>query len=69
MNIRQIVIIELFVIYAVLLLIDYLFFQGSRFSEVNPHPFWIPVLLIASQYGLREGVISAVIAMTLLLMG
>jgi len=69
MNIRKIVIIELFVIYTVLMLIDYLFFQGSRFSEVNPHPFWIPVLLIACQYGIREGAISAIIATALFLVG
>jgi len=69
MNIRQIAIIELFVIYAVLMLIDYLFFQSSRFSEVNPHPFWIPVLLIASQYGIREGIVSAAIAIALFLIG
>ncbi len=69
MNIRKIVLIELFVIYTVLMLIDYLFFQSSRFSEINPHPFWVPVLLIASQYGIREGVISAAMATALFLVG
>lgn len=49
--------------------IDYLFFSGSRYWLVHPHPFWVIVLLISAQYGTLEGLAAAVAATVALLVG
>ncbi len=54
---------------ALLTLIDAAFFTGDRFWAVNPHPFWIVVLLMAAQYGTAEGLLAAVIATLFYLVG
>jgi hypothetical protein len=53
---------EAVLILVALLIIDYAFAGGTRFSGLNPHPFWAVVLLIAVQYGLQEGMAAAVLA-------
>ena len=53
----------------ILTAIDYFFFTGNRFWDVNPHPFWIVVLLIAAQYGTGEGLLAAILATVFLLVG
>ena len=53
----------------VLLIVDGLFFGGSRFWEVSPHPFWIIVLLLSVQYGTREGLMAAACSSCALLIG
>lgn len=47
---------------AVALAIDWFFFAGNRFYSVQPHPFWILVLLIAAQYGTSEALLATVAA-------
>ncbi len=52
-----------------LMLIDGLLLDGTRFWNVNPHPFWIVVLIIAAQYGTAEGLLAAVAASAFYLVG
>ena len=42
---------------------------GDRFAEIGPHPFWAAVLLAASQYGAREGLVAAALSTAALLAG
>ncbi|WP_426958257.1 GAF domain-containing protein [Muricoccus radiodurans] len=35
---------------------------GTRFAGVNPHPFGLPVLLVAAQYGMGPGAVLALMA-------
>lgn len=46
----------------ILLAIDRFVGAGDQFFAVQPHPFWIVVLLIAAQYGVVEGLMAAVMA-------
>ncbi|MBI3813016.1 MAG: GAF domain-containing protein [Nitrospinae bacterium] len=41
--------------------------DGRRFWGVNPHPFWIIILLISVQYGVNEGLLAALLSGTALL--
>jgi polysaccharide biosynthesis protein PelD len=47
---------------AVLLLIDRTIGAGDQFFAVQPHPFWIVVLLVSAQYGAMEGIMAAILA-------
>lgn len=68
-GIRVSAIVEALVMLVVLTLIDAFFLNGDRFWNVNPHPFWIPVLLLAAQYGTAEGLVAALLATLFLLVG
>lgn len=52
-------VLESIVLVGLLVCVDYAFFDGNRFSGINPRPFWIPVLLMSVQYGLAGGVFAA----------
>jgi len=60
-GIRVSALIETVVFIAAVLLLDYLFGSGDRFLDVNPHPFWIIILVVTVQYGTLEGIIAAVL--------
>ena len=49
--------------------IDYVFFNGERYWNVSPHPFWLIVLLFALQYGTFPALSVAVISTLGLLWG
>ena len=68
-GIRLIAIGEAFLMLLILTIIDAVFFSGNRFLTVNPHPFWIPVLLVAAQYGTAEGLMAALLATLFFLVG
>ncbi|MFZ4541214.1 MAG: GAF domain-containing protein [Rickettsiales bacterium] len=68
-GIRVTAIIESLFGLVLLTLIDYFFFKGDRFWDVNPHPYWIVVLLVAAQYGTAEGLIAALLATLFYLVG
>jgi len=53
----------------VMLAIDLLLLDGSRFRDLAPHPFWIVVLLVTVQYGTKEGLVAAAAASAALLLG
>ncbi|HYR84025.1 MAG TPA: GAF domain-containing protein [Terriglobia bacterium] len=68
-GVRRSAIIETGLYLGTALLIDYLFFDGLRFSSVSPHPFWPIVLLTTAQYGTTEGLFAALAATIVLLAG
>lgn len=68
-GIRVSAIVEALGILVVLTLIDLLFVHSHRFWDLNPHPFWIAVLLVAAQYGTNEGLIAAGLATLFYLVG
>ena len=69
LGIRLSALVEIIGGLALLTLIDAAFFAGDRFWAVNPHPFWIIVLLMAAQYGTAEGLLAAVMATLFYLVG
>ena len=68
-GLRPIALVEALGMLILLTLIDVIFFEGNRFWDVNPHPFWIPVLLIAAQYGTNEALLTALLATLFYLVG
>lgn len=68
LGLRVSAIVETIIGLGILLLID-LAFEGNRFYDVNPHPFWIVILLIAVQYGTNEGLFAALMATVFFLLG
>lgn len=68
-GLRRSAILEAILILGVLTVIDSVFFDGTRFFDVNPHPFWIAVLLIAAQYGTGEAIMTAALATLFYLIG
>lgn len=68
-GLRRSAVIEIAVYLGGALLLDTLVFEGVRFREVSPHPFWPLVLLIAAQYGTTEGLLAAASATAALLAG
>lgn len=66
---RRIALLELLVFLGGALLIDQLFFEGTRFRHIQPHPFWIPVVLLSVQYGSRMGLVSVLACTSVLLFG
>lgn len=69
MGIRLSAIVEALGILVILTLLDVFLFEGNRFWSTNPHPFWIPVLLLAAQYGTWEGIVAAALATIFMLVG
>lgn len=43
------------------LVCDGLFFSGTRFRDVTPHPFWLLSIVVAAQYGTASGVMASVL--------
>lgn len=69
LGLRMSALVEMLVGLALLLLLDMLVFHSHRFWGVNPHPFWIVVLMIAAQYGTAEGLVAGIMASLFLLLG
>ncbi|MGB1539571.1 MAG: hypothetical protein ACPG80_01300, partial [Rickettsiales bacterium] len=61
--------LEMIILYGILILIDWFFFDYTRYWGVNPHPFWVVTLLLACQYGTKEGLVAAIIACLIYLLG
>ncbi len=55
----------------ILVLICSAYFTGNenRFFDVNPSPYWIIIIFISAQYGVNEGIFSALICSLVLLVG
>ena len=56
---------EMALLYALLLLVEFVLPGHARLAAMNPHPFWIPVLLLSTQYGVGAGLSAAVVAILL----
>ena len=67
LGLRRSALLEIGLFLALALAVDFLFFDGTRFRHIAPHPFWILILLIAVQYGVNEGLVAAVAATAALL--
>ena len=55
--------------FAAALAIDYTLLEGDRFAGIQPHPFWIPVLLLSLQFGTSAGLLAVLTASACLLVG
>ncbi len=53
----------------VALLLDAFFGGGDRYWGIEPHPFWIIVILMAVQYGVPEGILAVAASTLALLLG
>lgn len=69
LGLRASALLELLIFFVVMLGYDAVFGEGIRFFDVQPHPFWVIVVLVAVQYGTAEGVVAAIIASLALLLG
>ncbi|CAO3356763.1 GAF domain-containing protein [Azospirillum palustre] len=69
LGLRPVALLELLLFFGVALGLDGWLGAGLRFEGVQPHPFWIPVLLLAIQYGTNEGVLAALVASVALRLG
>lgn len=52
---------ETLLVLVALLTIDHLAYAGDQFARVSPHPFWLPVLMAATQYGIAAGMFAAAV--------
>jgi hypothetical protein len=57
---------ETLAIIVLLIVFDKLIMKSSSFDTVSPHPFWIPVVLMAVQYGVAGGIFATVAATAVL---
>jgi polysaccharide biosynthesis protein PelD len=55
-------VIELVVLFAGLMVIERLLMTPGDFAKLQPHPYWLPVILLSLQYGTADGVLAAAIA-------
>ena len=60
---------EMLAIIAAILSLDLFFGQGNRFLGSELHPFWVVIVLISMQYGLKEGLVSWLLCSIALLAG
>src|SRR5262249_10949760 len=55
--------LELVIIFSLMLPIAAATPIGAHLGSISPHPLWIPVLLLSSQYGMTAGIAAAVASM------
>ncbi len=67
--VRSSALVEMALFFVVALAIDWWWGGADRFAGVEPHPFWIIVLLMAVQYGTREALVASGAATAALLVG
>jgi ribosomal protein L30/L7E len=69
LGIRPIAVVEIVAMLGLALALDRFLFNGTRFMELAPHPFWAVVLLTAAQYGTREALLATALSTAALLTG
>ena len=69
LGIPTVALVETALLLGAALLFDALFLDGTRFRAWSQHPFWIPVLLVAVQYGTNAGLVAATAGTLALLAG
>ncbi len=69
LGVRRSAVVEIAVFFAVMLLADAMFWGGTRFPGITPHPYWAIVILVAGQYGTSAGLLAAAAATAALLIG
>lgn len=60
-------VVEILAYVALVLVADRVWGQGNRFADIEPHPFWAIVLLMAVHYGTREALMATAAASVALL--
>lgn len=68
-GLRASAVLEMGLFFLVMLTLNLVGIDGHRFWDVEPHPYWIIVLLMSVRYGTAEGVIAAIVASAVLLLG
>ncbi len=53
---------ELFFLFSLLLLLEFVLPGSVRLASMTPHPFWLPVILLSVQYGTGGGLAAALTA-------
>lgn len=69
LGLRVSAIVEIFLFIAALLIINQIFGDGKRYIHATPHPFWILIILISIQYGMKEGLLAVVFSIIALYAG
>lgn len=69
LGVRSSAVLEIVMFLMIMLLCSLFFGDGNRFWNVEPHPFWVIVVLVAVQYGTSEGVLAAILSSVVLLLG
>jgi hypothetical protein len=62
-------VVEAILFFGAALAIDFVFLDFDRYRGLDPHPFWIAVLLLSIQYGTAEGLFAAAVATAAYLVG
>ncbi|MBM4343990.1 MAG: bZIP transcription factor [Deltaproteobacteria bacterium] len=60
---------EIVVFFGAALVVDAVLLDGARFAGIDPHPFWLFVLVVAAFYGTSAGVFAAVLGTLLAFLG
>lgn len=58
-GLRRSALIEITLFLALALALDIFALDGTRFRAIQPHPFWLLILLVSVQYGTAEGMVAA----------
>ena len=53
---------ELAILFGALFAIDNFWLSGDAFANLNPNPYWLPVLVMAMTYGTGTGLVAVVFA-------
>lgn len=69
LGLNRAAVVETVVFFAAALAIDFVFLDFDRYRGLEPHPFWIAVLLVSIQYGTAEGLFAAAAATAAYLTG
>ena len=63
-------IIELIILFGLLIAVETVIMSPGDFAKLQPHPYWLPVILLSLQYGTADGVLAAATAIVVgLLLG
>lgn len=68
-GINSTALIEMVSLLSCMTMMSYLFGNGTRFIDLQPHPFWIVVLLMIVQYGTIEALAATFLATFFLYLG
>ncbi len=69
LGLRLSALVEIAIFFVLCFLISILSSSPINFFAVCPHPFWIIVILISAQYGTIEGLVAALVATIIYLLG
>ncbi|MFQ5738756.1 MAG: GAF domain-containing protein [Acidobacteriota bacterium] len=61
--------LEIGLFFFIALLVDHSILDGTRYWSISPHPFWLIVILMSTQYGTNEGLLASGVATATLLIG